>query len=236
MSRGNFVYNNNGKRFQFEQNKQKAKKAKLKTAKAAEKKKNKIASIEINADSDSDDTSYTFAALFDSGSVTLIGIQQASLLPFPITQLETPVTLEMAVTGHDIVVTRAVLVPNIGITTRYGRVILRDVLFFISEDNMDEVLIGRDVMERLGITPEDALDLKAKELFGFTALDEEIEYEDTKELDIVLKKILADAKTHLATDGYSADVYESLHRLVFDYRDIWRTGINDDPPLKSIAV
>ena len=113
----------------------------------------------------------------------------------------------------------------------YDNLFLRKRKFFIIQEDIGVPLVGHNELAEIGIDTKSTL-----ERLGFRASNEEIDEEIFDEedsqiysnLDQEIEEMLKRAKSK----GMPRNSFEKLEKLIWDYKDIFRTCLMSDPPAK----
>lgn len=138
--------------------------------------------------------------------------------------------------GEQIYSRVSVYVPRLII---HGRLLVRDVLIYLV-DNLNEVLVGRDILKRLGLDPNDNLLAKLRAVTGgcvqdsseCLGIDEEKSVWHTTATtpnSEILSDLIRRICARLNSDG--GNWSHSFRTLLEEFGDIFRVGIDASPPM-----
>uniref|UniRef100_H3H7X8 RNA-directed DNA polymerase n=1 Tax=Phytophthora ramorum TaxID=164328 RepID=H3H7X8_PHYRM len=115
------------------------------------------------------------------------------------------------------------------LVTAAGPVHMRDVVCLVLDSDMEELLLGNDVMKSLGIDVERMIE----QLTGASLLEEKDEFPVGDELipansgeDGVLDQLVDEA----LANGMPGEHVDRLRSLVHEHGDVFRERLGDDPP------
>jgi hypothetical protein len=188
-----------------------------------------------------------FPAILDSGAigVSLIprSIAQKAVLNDPsitLQRLPEPVRLRLGDKETELMATDFVCV-NLRLRTKAGELITRNRQCLIWDVPSDEIILGSDLLEELGVEPKTALDaliLRTKEVCRVLEDEENGNHEedsqdlilvmDTKDIEEGINAMLLTARKNGLPEEWS----RKLSRLVRKYADVWRSNLGPDPPAK----
>ena len=188
-----------------------------------------------------------FPAILDSGAigVSLIprSVAQKAMLNDPsitLHRLPEPVRLRLGDKETELRATDFVCV-NLRLRTKAGELITRKRQCLIWDVPSDEIILGSDLLEELGIEPKTALDaliLRTKEVCRVLEDEENGNHEensedlflvmDNKDIEEGINAMLLAARKNGLPEEWS----RKLSRLVRKYADVWRSNLGPDPPAK----
>lgn len=146
--------------------------------------------------------------------------------------VESPVEFSSVVEGQTLVCDQAVVL-NLELQTIAGPLFLRDVYCYIVETQLEDVLLGDNVLKGLGIDVdqllanvvhqrEDEMEM-ANDTFSV-----EVGFVVENEIDTALEILLGDA----AEQGLEGKDLKEVTNLTYAFRDVWRTRLGPDPPAR----
>ena len=136
------------------------------------------------------------------------------------------------------------VVLDVCLFTVAGRTIIRNVSFYVIDEPLLEILIGLEILERLGISPMQVLIAKQKSLGGLLEVDAQQQQSSSSEDDIddegdptenSIKGVshpdlIAEGMEHLVADalkeGLPIELESELRRVIFSHRAIWENDLS----------
>jgi len=187
-----------------------------------------------------------FPAILDSGArgVSLIprsiAIRAMNNDPsITLQRLHEPVRLRLGDNQSEIWSTDYVCV-NLRLRTKAGGLMTRRRKCLIWDVPSDEIILGSDLLEELGVEPKNALDALILKKKSVSQKNDDTDERHTEEsVDFV--QILSNQNIHdgiknmlktAAENGLPQEWLQRLERLVKKYWNIWRSDLGPDPPAK----
>lgn len=178
----------------------------------------------------------TYPFINDTGStcnvMSVMMMQKAQLVAEPITAVE----VKLAVNSEHKIVIKCQTRADVQLNTRLGQVTVRNVLFYVINDDMDEVLIGQPLLKQLGVD----VDEQVSKLAGTTInlVEERVAVSDAMPDIHTIKKFnsaeveqaLNDRLVEAKNAGATPEQLAKLKELVYKYSDVWRVYLCGDPP------
>ena len=172
----------------------------------------------------------------DSGSTsTLFSLSMAKEAGLVVRRYPEKVRIDLAISGHEGFLVGETTT-NMTLKTICGDVNLRNVACVITEDEIDEVLLGDDVLRGLGINVDQLVDSLAGKTVDLqepgveSDNKEPLDFGENDETEIrsLLKKLVSDSEKR----GLPSDYKAQLDELLQHYADVWRIKLGNDPPAK----
>ena len=175
-----------------------------------------------------------FPCLGDSGADrTTMSKTMAAKAKLVVRPLNEPIQVNLASSDH-VVQISGEATTFVAINTKVnGKIYVRNVPIWIMDNEMDEVLLGDDVLKRLGISVKQLLVEKGGADIDYNDVDLMMAYPPLGGEDEEALKAILNARLDTINDpDFGPAEKEKWRKLLHGHVDVFRTGMGHDPPAK----